>query len=327
MHQEEAQRAAYSERRLAELGKSIAAMEPLLNEAELCIYATGSYGRLEAWEGSDIDLFFLYENTESFSYLTFLRIAGCLIEATERMGFPPFSGDGQFLEGLDVREMERMLGSREDDSTNTFTARMLLLLESQPVSDERRYRDLLEQIVGFYYRDFPGHEDDFVPRFLINDILRFWRTLTLNYEHDRFAVRAIADLEERARKQAKSSLKNYKLKLSRLATCFSMVVHLACEQPPVTAQQVVGLCSLTPRLRFAALSGRTDKADSLLNEIDRHYERFLDQVQRPEPELIELFGEETSRREQLAEATRFGDLIYDLMFELAEPRRLRSLVI
>jgi hypothetical protein len=77
------------------------------------------------------------------------------------------------------------LGCASDNSLNAFTARMLLLLESQPVSDETVYTRLRQRIVGFYYRDFDDHNETFLPTFLLNDILRFWRTLTLNYEHHR----------------------------------------------------------------------------------------------------------------------------------------------
>jgi predicted nucleotidyltransferase len=110
----------------------------LLEGHSLCVYVTGSYGRLEAWPGSDIDLFFLYDGASEdgrLPWTTFLRLAARLIDATEEMGFPPFSGDGRYLELQYIRDMERVLGSPRDDSLNAFTARMLLLLESQPLSD------------------------------------------------------------------------------------------------------------------------------------------------------------------------------------------------
>ena len=204
---------------------------------------------------------------------------------------------------------------------------MLLLLESQPISDGQRYRDLLERIVGFYYRDFPGHEEDFVPVFLMNDILRFWRTLTLSYEHDRFAVRGVEDAEERQRARAKSSLKNYKLKLSRLATCFSMVVHLVSEQPPVTAERVIELCRQTPQRRFEMLRDRKPAADSLLDALQARYATFLAQVQRPDADLLADFADGRKRRAHLDDAARYGDDIFELLVLLAPPNRLRHVVI
>ncbi|HEX4344606.1 MAG TPA: hypothetical protein VHZ31_03495 [Solirubrobacteraceae bacterium] len=63
---------------------------------------------------SDIDLFFLYDgadDSQRFPWTTFLRLSARLIEATEAMDFPPFSGDGRYLEVQYVREMEQVLGS------------------------------------------------------------------------------------------------------------------------------------------------------------------------------------------------------------------------
>ncbi len=327
MEEDESGRKSYSLQRLAEVADGLDDVRDLLTESGLCIYATGSYGRLEAWEASDIDLFFLYEDVAAYSYLAFIRVAARLIEKTEAMRFPPFSGDGRYLESLDVATMERILGSRSDDHTNTFTARMLLLLESQPVTDEERYQELLARIVSFYYRDLPGHEDDFVPTFLVNDILRFWRTLTLNYEHDRYQVRVETDPVRRELESSKSSLKNYKLKHSRLATCFSMVAHLASEPAPVRAERVVELCRITPQERFEQLRGRTVAADDLITELHESYEGFLQCVQRPEAELLPEFSDPTSRRARLGEAAGYGNAIYRLLTHVVPDERMRQLVI
>jgi predicted nucleotidyltransferase len=138
----------YSLRRLRELGEGLDPIKPLLERHPFCVYATGSYGRLEAWDGSDADLFFLYDDADEsqrIPWTTFARLSARLIDVTEEMGFPPFSGDGKYLEVQYVAEMENVLGSPQDDSLNVFTARMLLLLESRPVYDEAVYDRLLER--------------------------------------------------------------------------------------------------------------------------------------------------------------------------------------
>jgi predicted nucleotidyltransferase len=290
----------YSLARLTELGLRMSVIEALLDRHPLCVYATGSYGRLEAWRGSDIDLFFLYDDADDSQRLpwtSFVRVAAHLIQVTEEMEFPPFSGDGRYLEMQYVGEMERVLGSPRDDSLNAFTARMLLLLESRPLYNSDVYRDLMERIIGFYFRDFDDHADNFLPTFLINDILRFWRTLTLNYEHHRLKLRALTD-DELVRKKAESAVKNYKLKLSRLSTCFSMVVHLASERPPVSAERVLELCAITPAQRFEALRVHEDPhIDASIDRISEVYSEFLLSVQREDHELLDAFGDETTRRQ------------------------------
>ena len=322
-------RRAYSLGRLATLGEGLDPVRPLLAHKPICVYATGSYGRLEGWPGSDADLFFLYggeEDSDRFPWTTFTRLAARLIEVTEEMGFPPFSGDGKYLEVLYVREMERVLGSPDDDSTNAFTARMLLLLESRPVYGSALYDSLLERIVGFYYRDFEDHADDFVPAFLVNDILRFWRTLTLNYEHHRLQLQDLAGEELRGKKAA-SALKNYKLKVSRMATCYSMIANLSSEALPVTADTVLQLCRMTPAERLARVSDRGGGAEAIVERLGGVYEAFLADVQRPEHVVLDEFASEDLRDEKLSRATTYGELIYKLLVAVVPPERLRYLVV
>lgn len=322
-------RREYSARRLLELGRQLGPLSPVLHGQPLCVFATGSYGRLEAWSGSDIDLFFLFDGADDsprFPWTTLVRLSARLIEATEEMRFPPFSGDGRYLEVHYVHEMERVLGSPRDDSLNTFTARLLLLLESQPLHDAALYARLLERIVGFYYRDYDDHADAFFPGFLINDILRFWRTLTLNYEHDRLALVDLAGAELE-RKKAKSALKNYKLKFSRLATCFSMVANLGAEDVPVRQDTVLGLCRLTPAERFHQLRDHSARAAELVDELSDRYEEFLLSVQQNEDTLLGVFADDTQREVALRNAARYGDLIYRLLRDLLPDERMRYLVI
>lgn len=40
----------YSQRRLDDLTRRMREINPLLSDHRLCVYATGSYGRLEAWQ-------------------------------------------------------------------------------------------------------------------------------------------------------------------------------------------------------------------------------------------------------------------------------------
>ncbi|HEX7245918.1 MAG TPA: DUF294 nucleotidyltransferase-like domain-containing protein [Solirubrobacterales bacterium] len=324
----------YSLRRLKQLGEELDAGQ-LLDGHPLCVYVTGSYGRLEAWEKSDIDPFFLYDSadeTQRFPWTSFVRLSARLIDVAQEMDFPPFSKDGKYLEVQYVSEMERVLGSPSDDSLNAFTARMLLLLESQPLHDEAVYLRLLKRIIGFYYRDFEDHADSFLPTFLVNDILRFWRTLTLNYEHHRLGLGTALtekDLaaEELAKKKADSALKNYKLKVSRLSTCFSMVSNLSAMAPPVKPEQVFDLCRITPAERFTRLSSQSQASGDLVEKLVTVYGEFLEQVQRDEDVLLTEFAEADNRREASASASRYGDLIYALLKEVTPADRMRYLVI
>lgn len=203
---------------------------------------------------------------------------------------------------------------------------MLLLMESQPIFDEPTYERLMERIVGFYYRDFSDHSEQFLPTILLNDILRFWRTLTLNYEHHRLKLTHLVG-EELERKKADSALKNYKLKVSRLATCFSMVATLSAEPVPVRPETVLELCRITPAERFDRLRVHGSTADRLVDELLEVYAEFLANVHRPEKDLLGEFAVANTRRQAHADAKRYGDIIYDLLCEVTPPERMRFLVI
>jgi predicted nucleotidyltransferase len=308
----------YSLRRLRELGERLEPAQALLSGHPLCVCATGSYGRLEAWKESDADVFFLYDDADATQRLpltSFIRFAALLIKETDAMNFPPFSGDGRYLGVQYVGEME-----------NAFTARMLLLLESQPVYNEATYIRLLERIVGFYYRDYADHSDEFLPTILLNDILRFWRTLTLNYEHHRLKLKELVG-DALERKKADSALKNYKLKVSRLATCFSMVTSLSAEPVPVTPEKVLELCRITPAQRFERLQSHSPTAEQLVGELFEAYGGFLTFVQRSEDELLDKFEVPETRKRAHAEAKSYGDIIYRLLIAVTPSDRMRFLVI
>jgi hypothetical protein len=98
----------YSLKRLSELGERLQPVGGVVASRPLCAYATGSYGRLEAGPASDIDLFFLCDAgfDDQFPFTIFVRLAAAIVEATEAMGFPPFTGDGQYLEVHYIQRME-----------------------------------------------------------------------------------------------------------------------------------------------------------------------------------------------------------------------------
>lgn len=149
----------------------------------------------------------------------------------------------------------------------------------------------------------------------------------LNYEHDRYEVLQLPE-NEQAEAKAKSALKNYKLKVSRLATCFSMILHLASEEPPVLADRVFELCGLTPTQRFEQLRGLGDaRTDAGIESLLATYDSFLDQTQRTRSELLQDFRDEAIRGERLSEASLFGERIFELLQLLVPTDRLRHLVV
>ncbi len=173
------------ERRRKETADRIAKLRLELKNAEAlcsnaaCVYMTGSFSRGEASRYSDLDLFIIGETADgkrALGGLDEILIKSDLVRATRKLGIPDFSGEGEYLTHYTVEEIVDTLGKPEDDVNNTFTARLLLLLESRPLIGDEAYREIIRQVVQAYCKDYQDHAMEFVPGFLANDILRMWRT-------------------------------------------------------------------------------------------------------------------------------------------------------
>ena len=150
--------------------------------------------------------------------------------------------------------------------------------------------------------------------------------MTLNYEHKRLKLRVLEG-DELIRKKADSALKNYKLKVSRLLTCFSMVANLAAQPAAVSPEDVLSLCAETPRERLRRLAPLGRVPADLVTALDERYEVFLEAVQRPEADVLAEFEAADRRTRALVDASEFGDLIYELIKATAYEPRMRYLLI
>jgi predicted nucleotidyltransferase len=296
------ERRSFSEERLGLFRQDVGEILELSNQPELSIYVTGSYGRLEARSGSDLDLFFVLGGDRSIERTTKILIDAELIRIVKELKFPPFSNDAQYLEIHNLKEMIEKLGGAEDDFKNFFTARMLLLLESRPVFGDAAYKAILKQIIDAYFRDFHDHTGDFRPLFLVNDVLRFWKTLCLNYENRRNR------LQDRANKN-KHHLKNLKLKFSRLLICFSTIIPLFASRTN-SPEEVLTLTSVPPLERLASVI-KTGDQRRLYDRIIELYAFFLELSARPD--ILDWIGERGNRRAAFPQADEFGTTIFSLL--------------
>jgi predicted nucleotidyltransferase len=306
-----------SAERLQELRGRISAIPELSEQSNLSIYVTGSYGRLEAHSASDLDLFFISDGDRQVDRTAKILIDAELIRIAGAMGFPPFSNDAQYLEIHSLNEMLDKLGGAEDDFKNFFTARMLLLLESRPVYGDAAYKRILTEIIGAYFRDYHDHTGDFRPLFLVNDILRFWKTLCLNYENRRNRT------EDRALKN-KHHLRNLKLKFSHLLICFSTIIPLFASRNS-SPTDILSLAEIPPLDRMVNLA-RSDEQKRIYNDLRRLYGLFLEMTARPD--VTDWIGVKGNRKAAFATADEFGTVIFSFLNScLQTPGDVRFLII
>jgi predicted nucleotidyltransferase len=324
-------RAEYSRMRLDELTRRLEGIPAEHVPEDLAVFCAGSYARYEASKYSDIDLFFIYGTQEvdrQDKRLREIRLFASTIDVAQTMGFPQFSNDAQYLETIQCSDVLKHLGAREDDGLNHFTMRMLMLLESRCLLGDATFEQVQRDIIAAYYRDYPDHQSSFEPWFLINDIGRFWKTLLLNYENKRNQ-----DATDPVQKN-KQKVRNFKLKYSRMTTCFATIAALASHQETIGEEDVLSLVQLTPQKRLEHIAERMPEVSAEVQSIQEDYAWFMEQTGKPE-ELLRAGFEDRERREaRFQRANNYGDKMFALLTAIAahSPREqsdkfLRYLVI
>lgn len=233
--------------------------------SHISIYCGGSLGRGDVGKVSDLDLFIISErNKEDISRIETLNLLSVVIRINNSLGYPEFSNDGKYLDIYSFSDLRANVGSPKDDEKNSFTVRMLMLLESRPVFNDDLYKKYLDGFVKHYFRDDKPNQP-FKPAFLMNDILRYWRTICLNYELIR------NDNKRPWRK------KNINLKFSRMLTAFGTILPLIAKNE-ITQEDVISILDKTPLERIAfgldLLNDPTLEKD--FQEFLEVYENFLD---------------------------------------------------
>jgi predicted nucleotidyltransferase len=327
------ERRAQTESRIKILRERLTLAETIAS-GKACVYATGSFGRGEASTFSDLDLFILGKRNGKLGpdgkegsllkRLDDIRIKAELIDVTRELKIPEFSGDGRYLIHYSVDDFTKTLGTPDDDVTNTFTARLLLLLESCPLVEDSVYSEAVEDVIVAYWRDYEDHKTSFMPAFLANDILRLWRTFCVNYEA---RTERAPELEK-----AKGKVKNYKLKHSRMLTCYSAILVLLAvfeRQKTVSPSDAVEMIKLTPTGRLEWLIGQQHLASarSTIEDLLRQYEVFLKTTNVEEAELIRQFQAKQLSRDYLDAAYKFGDLMFAALNQIGGNNRFHRLLV
>lgn len=310
----------YSVKRIQELREALAEASKFASNA--CVYVTGSLGRNEASTYSDLDVFIAgksetiiqedgssrFSEKNLLSHLDEICIQAELIKVSRQFKYEKFSGDGRYLDRHSVYEFTNVLGTENDDVANTFTARLLLLLESQPLVERTVYEEIVREVIKSYWRDYENHSINFMPAFLANDILRLWRTFCVNYE-------ARTERSPNAEK-IKGKLKNYKLKHSRIMTCYSALLFLLqtyVHNKTVSPKDAYKMVTLTPTDRLRWLRDNNEKTKDVVELLLKQYDQFLATTNNTEASLLEKFSNKDEAAQLSKDATNLGSLMFDAL--------------
>jgi len=179
----------------------------------------GSLARGEWTSKSDLDWTYLIDGEANSDHLKISQHIQRLFRDNEYEEPGPTGTFGNMAFSHDIIHQ---IGGQHDTNKNT-TQRILLLLESCPIGRRTEaYERVIRGVINRYLEEdvHPLTHDSTryrVPRFLLNDIVRFWRTMAVDFAS-----------KQRDRAGAGWGLRNAKLRMSRklifasgLLVCFS----------------------------------------------------------------------------------------------------------
>jgi predicted nucleotidyltransferase len=143
---------------------------------EILIGTNGSYARREASGQSDLDFFVICRtaNKVDEARAVLAKIAPNLIEIAGRKP----SKDGAFGHVEDLSAILTNIGGN-DDLNQKITRRVLLLLEGEWLNNEKFLRECQHALLDRYIR--PKITSHQLALFLLNDIIRYYRTVCVDW--------------------------------------------------------------------------------------------------------------------------------------------------
>nr|WP_295884559.1 DUF294 nucleotidyltransferase-like domain-containing protein [uncultured Devosia sp.] len=284
----------------------------------------GSMARREFTVDSDLDWTILIDGRADSLHLQLVhQLRNKLDEAKFKVPGPTEVFGGLVFS----HDLVHAIGGDEDTNKN-MTRRLLLLLESAavdaPGSHEVRSR-IVNAVLSRYVQEdasFIGSNTraDRIPRFLLNDVVRFWRTMAVDYAN-----------KYRARAGDKWALRNIKLRMSRkllFVSGFFMCVSWALRDQVgdddsfVTQNLVDHLKDWTQKTPLESLATVVAQyAPSLASDIFDNYDAFLALLNNDEKRkgLEKLSPDEAYEDAAFLEArnvaTNFDVALTKLMFD------------
>jgi predicted nucleotidyltransferase len=180
----------------------------------------GSLARGEYTAGSDIDWVLLVDGIANPEHLTSsLEIREWLLKNKYKQP----GREGTFGGLVFAGDLIHRIGGEDDTNANT-TVRLLSLLESTAIGQSVAYDRVNHNVLRRYVMEDYGwvHARNLknLPRFLLNDIVRFWRTMAVDFAYKRRERGA----EEWALKTAKLRLSRKLIYVSGLLMCYSCAI-------------------------------------------------------------------------------------------------------
>jgi predicted nucleotidyltransferase len=164
----------YSDEKLALMRGAIVDSSEL---KDVLVGTFGSYARREASKESDLDFFAICKSEDQIdsARAALEKISPRLIQLAGR---PPAKA-GAFGDVDDLPTMLTNIGGNDDHNAK-ITRRVLLLLEGEWLNNEDMFKQCRRSLLDRYIRDtITSHQ---LALFLLNDIIRYYRTICVDFE-------------------------------------------------------------------------------------------------------------------------------------------------
>ena len=153
-------------------------------------------------------------------------------------------------------------------------------------------------------------------------MLRLWRTFCVNYE--------ARTSSEPAEKKAKRKIKNYKLKHSRLLTCYSAILYLLTvfdNKGTVSPKDALEMIKLSPTARLEWLTTQHEASREGVLELLALYEQFLAEMDAPEEDLVSRFMDRSKSKEYAGAQDSFGDCVFRVLSAIGSENKFHRLLV
>jgi hypothetical protein len=153
-----------------------------LTDGDASFVIFGSLGRFEVTSDSDIDWTYLVDGQADLKHQSAALRVHSRVSDIQREPGP----EGTFGSLAFSHDIVQHIGGQDDSNAN-LTRRILLLLESQPIGRREAYDRVLKVVLERYLTGdhgwIRGRTPHGVPRFILNDIVRYWRTIAVDFAY------------------------------------------------------------------------------------------------------------------------------------------------
>jgi len=278
-------------------------------DTSLVLY--GSLARREFTEDSDADWTVLVDGQADPEHLNSSLEVG---RGIKEIGVKQPGREGTFGQLTFSHDLIHYIGGQDDTNTNT-TRRILLLLESTSLGQSAAYDRVTRNVLHRYLSEdhgwLEGRNPFGVPRFLQNDIARYWRTMAVDFAY-----------KQRQRGGEGWALRSTKLRLSRkLIYASGLLYCFSCRDLPAITDVKEGSTSRLPSAIDHLLRvGSQPPIDILAAVLLRHkqFHEAARQLGDAYDEFLGLMADPGTRKhlEALLQEDAASDSVYERVRDL-----------